>query len=205
MGESITKSVILIATFFIFTPIALATSLYSLIAISGQKPQPKVASYESYGNVFVNPKSGVSVYASLPNSLPSIESEVKVEDARAYIIRDYLDSYNSPLEPYSKDIVFFSDKYGVDFRLTTAIAQQESNLCKKIPAETYNCWGWGIHSRGTLAFQNYLQGIEEVTRGLREEYVDEDLTTVEEIMTKYTPLSNGSWAEGVNKFLLEME
>jgi len=98
-----------------------------------------------------------------------------------------------------------ADKYGLDFRLTTAIAQQESNLCKKTPAETYNCWGWGIHSKGTLGFEDYPHGIETVSRGLRKEYLDKGYLTVEDIMSKYTPLSNGSWAMGVSTFMAEMQ
>jgi hypothetical protein len=89
--------------------------------------------------------------------------------------------------------------------LTTAIAQQESNLCKNYPDGTYNCWGWGIHSQGTLGFSSFTEGIELVTKGLKENYIDKGYLTPETIMTKYTPLSNGSWANGVSKFLSEME
>jgi hypothetical protein len=109
------------------------------------------------------------------------------------------------LEPYAPSIVDTADKYGLDFRLTTAIAQQESNLCKKIPPESNNCWGWGIHSQGTLGFSSFQEGIENVSKGLREEYLDKGFRTTEEIMSKYTPLSPGSWAEGVNKFMAEMQ
>ena len=101
-------------------------------------------------------------------------------------------------------IVATSDKYGLDFRLTTAIAQQESNLCKYIPSGSYNCWGWGIHSRGTLGFASYDEGIDIVSRGIKSEYIDKGYVEPLDIMSKYTPLSNGSWAEGVTKFLSDM-
>ena len=113
--------------------------------------------------------------------------------------------YNSPLAPYADLLVQKADEYGLDFRLTTAIAQQESNLCKKIPDDTFNCWGWGIHSQGTLAFDSYNQAIDIVTLGLKQKYIDEGLTTPEAIMERYTPLSRGSWAEGVSQFLSELE
>jgi hypothetical protein len=156
-------------------------------------------------NLISSPKSGVKVYASLPSFLPTVSGHATVSDARGEIVRQYLNHYDSPLEPYAVEIVEASDRYGLDFRLTTAIAQQESNLCKKIPAESNNCWGWGIHSRGTLGFSSFGEGINEVSRGIREEYLDKGFGSVEEIMGKYTPLSNGSWAEGVPKFMAEME
>lgn len=109
------------------------------------------------------------------------------------------------MEPYAPLIVSSADENGIDFRLTTAIAQQESNLCKKIPAESYNCWGWGIHSQGTLGFATFEDGIIEVSKGLREYYLNEGLTSIEEIMAKYTPASDGSWAYAVNKFMEDLE
>ena len=107
--------------------------------------------------------------------------------------------------PYANNVVTAADKYKIDFRLITAIAQQESNLCKIIPPDSHNCWGWGINSNGSLGFNSYEEAIDTVSKGLKEEYIDKGYTTPEQIMSKYTPLSNGSWAFGVNKFLTEME
>lgn len=152
-----------------------------------------------------NPLSGVRVFASLPALTPSVYGTVEAKDARPEIIRGYLEYYKSPLVPHAQFIVETADKYELDFRLITAIAQQESNLCKIIPPNTYNCWGWGIHSRGTLGFESFEQGIETVSKGLKEEYINKGYLTPEEIMSKYTPMSNGSWARGVNQFMAEME
>jgi len=132
-------------------------------------------------------------------------SSVIAADARPLLIKKYLEFYNSPLAPYADLLFSVSQKYGMDYRLLVAIAQQESNLCKKIPENSYNCWGWGIHSRGTLRFSSYPEAIEAVAKGLREDYMGEDLNTPEEIMEKYTPLSNGSWAAGVRQFMAEIE
>jgi hypothetical protein len=156
-------------------------------------------------NLISSPKSGVQVYASLPVKLPSVSGEIGAVDARPEIIRQYLEYYNSPLAPYSPFIVATADKYSLDFRLITAIAQQESNVCKIIPPGSYNCWGWGIHSKGSLGFSSFEEGIETVSKGLREEYLNKGYATVEDIMSKYTPLSNGSWANGVNTFLSQMQ
>jgi hypothetical protein len=196
------KNLFLIAVFFVITPLTIGISLFSLFSLQKNDIAQKIFNTT---NLIVSPKSGVSVYASLPGSTPSISSSIESADARPQIVKNYLSAYDSPLTPYASFIVQEADKYSLDFRLTTAIAQQESNLCKVIPAETYNCWGWGIHSKGTLGFNSFQEGIDEVSKGLRENYLDEGLSTIEEIMSKYTPLSNGSWAQGVNKFMSEME
>jgi len=201
------KNLLLIAVFLILTPLALGTSLFTLIAISTNEEvvsRTEVLSYKGT-NLITAPMPGVNVYASLPSEPYAISGNVYGKDARIEIIRQYLEYYRSPLEPYSTQLVAMADKYGLDFKLTTAIAQQESNLCKKIPENTYNCWGWGIHSQGTLGFEDYSHAIETVSRGLRKEYLDKGFVSIEDIMGKYTPLSNGSWAQGVSTFMADME
>jgi hypothetical protein len=192
-----------VAIFFLATPLVIAVSLITLITMNvGFKEDIKKPADTK---VLSSITSGVKIFASLPSSYPEIAGEVLAADARGEIIKDYLINYNSPLEPYAYLIVNTADKYGLDFRLITAIAQQESNLCKNYPEGTFNCWGWGIHSLGTLGFSSFEEGIEEVSKGLKENYIKEGYVTPEIIMTKYTPLSNGSWAKGVTQFLSDME
>jgi hypothetical protein len=146
-----------------------------------------------------------SKFEALETTSALLKSNIVVGDARPLIIQRYLDYYQSPLAPYSEYIFEISQQTGIDYRLLVAIAQQESNLCKKIPEDSYNCWGWGIHSRGTLRFSSYPEAIKTVAEGIKENYISKGLETAEEIMSKYTPLSNGSWAVGVNQFMEEME
>lgn len=198
MLSRIYKQIILIGIFMLLTPITIAISLFSLATFS-------INSYTHIDEDDFNKQNmGVHIYAALPENLPSVDVEIVAEDARVEIIRQYLEKYNSPLLGREETIVEAADRYGLDFRLTTAIAQQESNLCKRIPPGTHNCWGWGIHSRGTLGFLSYEEGIFTVSKGLKDKYINEGFTTPEIIMTKYTPLSNGSWAEGVSQFMSEM-
>lgn len=194
------RNLLLFITFFTVTPLTLVASLFSLFAIS---KEPNFV--QAQVNLIETPRFGVQVYAALPPSLSAISANATPQDARVEIIRQYLERWESPLEPYADFIVSVSDQYGLDFRLLTAIAQQESNLCKKSPPQSYNCWGWGIHSNGTLTFASYTEAVEAVASGLRGEYLDKGYDTVEEIMTKYTPLSSGSWAFGVQKFMEDME
>ena len=141
-------------------------------------------------------------------STPSLSTFISLGDARAQILENYLTRYNSPLKQFSRYLVATADKYSLDFRLLVAIAQQESNLCKRIPPDSYNCWGFGIYGDKVTRFDSYEQAIEIVSKTLKEKYVDKGLNTPEEIMAKYTPPSveiGGPWARGVNQFLAEME
>jgi hypothetical protein len=197
------KNLIFAIVFFSVTPLTLGASLYSLISFNNNKSTRnniKINYEDNKAGVF-----GARMYASLPTDFPSISGKVQVSDARSEIIKEYLLKYKSPLTPYADYIVKTADEFKIDYRLTTAIAQQESNLCKVIPPKTYNCWGWGIHSEGTLGFSSYEEGIKAVTMGLSQNYISLGLDTPEKIMSKYTPLSNGSWAKGVEEFLSEME
>lgn len=126
-------------------------------------------------------------------------------DARPMLIKKYLEKYNSPLAPYSDLIFELSENYGYEYYWIVAIAQQESNLCKKIPDDSYNCWGYGIHKKGTLRFENYELAIRSYAEYLKREYFDKGLNTSELIMRKYCPSSNGSWAAGVNQFIEELK
>ncbi|MDP1710174.1 MAG: hypothetical protein Q8L28_00995 [bacterium] len=196
------KNMILVLVFFIITPTTLGISLFSLVSIN-KSLSSKVLQTQA---AFVEkPQYGLRVYASLPLNIPAVGGQVGASDARGQIIKSYLERWNSPMASLSEYIVQISDKYDLDYRLVTAISQQESNVCKIIPPGSYNCWGWGIHSKGTLGFSSYEEGVETVSKGLREEYLNKGYKTVEEIMSKYTPMSNGSWANGVNSFMSDMQ
>lgn len=146
----------------------------------------------------VQPESGV---------VQGIETTIEVEDARASVVANFLERHNSPLEPYDhfgQVFVDIADRYEFDFRLLPAIAMQESNLCKKIPENSYNCLGFGIHERGTLKFDSYEANFERAGRELKLNYIDQGRSTPEEIMRKYTPSSDGSWANSVNQWMSEM-
>ncbi len=195
------KNLILSIIFFTITPVTLGISLFSLYTL---KNMPEKTT-ENTVNFLTSPQSGVRVYASLPSQIPEVGGQVETADARPEIVKQYLEFYDSPLVSEADLIVQTADKYSIDFRLITAIAQQESNLCKVIPPGSYNCWGWGIHSEGTLGFRSFEEGVDIVSKGLRENYLDKGFSTIDEIMSKYTPSSDGSWAHGVKTFMTEME
>ncbi|MBI2613375.1 MAG: glucosaminidase domain-containing protein [Candidatus Levybacteria bacterium] len=123
------------------------------------------------------------------------------KDARIEIVRQFFEKYKSPLVPFAENIVEDADKYGLDYKLLPAIAMQESNLCQKIITDSYNCWGFGIYGKKVTRFESYPEAIDTVTRTLVNNYVAGGLTTPQEIMKKYTPSNNGSWAYSVSYFM----
>ncbi len=145
----------------------------------------------------------------IPPGLPTgVQTEIQKGDARAEIVASFLKRHSSPLEPYDhygRVLVETADRYQLDYRLLPAIMMQESNLCKSIIPGSNNCLGFGIHARGTLTFESYEASFDRAARELKERYIDIGLTTPEDIMRKYTPSSNGSWAFSVNQWIVEME
>lgn len=149
------------------------------------------------------------LYASLPKVLGETTLTATTEDAVPTLVKNYLAKNKSPMSDSSDYLVSSARKYGIDPLLMVAIAQCESNLGKKMPAECYNPFGWGIHSEGRLCFENWAQGYEVVAKGLKEKYLNKGLNTPQEIMTKYNLTSilnsDGSWAKCVDKFLNEVQ
>lgn len=143
--------------------------------------------------------------ANQESEVLGIKAEVTGADARPLIIKKYLEKYHSPLAPYAQQIFDLSELYGYEYYWIVAIAQQESNLCKKIPENSYNCWGYGIHAKGTLRFESYDLALKSYAEYLKVAYFDKGLNTPELIMKKYCPHSDGSWARGVQQFIDEME
>jgi hypothetical protein len=183
------KKVILPAAFFLLTPLVLILSLsllsywYKGNALDLSTTAPKVA------------------YAALPRASGTLKMNVTSEDMRITLVRDFFKKHKSALTPYADDVIAAADKYEIDYRLIPAIAMQESNLCKKIIKDSFNCWGFGIYGKKITRFDNYQQAINTVTKTLAIQYKSKGLETPEQIMTKYTPGSNGGWAKNVSHFM----
>ncbi|OGK25921.1 hypothetical protein A3D76_06815 [Candidatus Roizmanbacteria bacterium RIFCSPHIGHO2_02_FULL_37_9b] len=145
-------------------------------------------------------------YSNAPFSAGSLKTEVKTTDGRAVNLKVFFRKHGSPLYDFADVIVRTSDNYGFDYRLLPAIAMQESTLCRAIPENSHNCWGWGIYGNIVTRFDSYEEAIEIVAKGIKTHYLDKGLTTASTIMAKYTPSSpEGAWAKSVNQFLRALE
>ncbi len=189
------RKIFLIFVALVFTPFTLGVSLFTLNQISQVKASSNFQSFQVSGHY----------YAALPETNGEVLGSAFAEDARLIIIQKYLEKYDSPLLPYAQDLLKASEKYGVDYQLIVAIAQCESNLCKKAPEGSFNCWGF---ENGATKFLSWQQAFEQVAKTLRERYLDQGLTTPEEIMPKYAPPSvekGGPWAKCVIQFMNDLE
>ena len=188
----------LLSTFLITAPFVFFFTFFFYLYLSFE------ANPESEGILFKQPHT--VAYAALPSLDNSFESDIIPEDARVEMTRQFLARYNSPLEEHAELIVATSEKYDLDYRLIPAIAMQESGLCRRIPEGSHNCWGFGIYGDKVTRFESYPAAIEQVTKTLANKYKeDHGLVTAEQIMSMYTPNSNGSWANGVNYFMDKMQ
>lgn len=186
------RKILLVSTFFIITPVTIISSSLALIFLEDANSESK-----NFSNLIISPQQRAHVYSSFSNNSSSIYGEVIAGDGRAEVLKNFALKYNSPLSKYTQTIVDMADKYGIDWRLTTAIAAKESGLCRVIPEGSFNCWGWGIHSQGTLKFSSYEEAIEVVSKGLRQNYIDKGYETISEIMEKYAHPASTTWADDV--------
>ena len=146
------------------------------------------------------------IFASLPAFDQNIKTSLKIADARPEILRQYLAGFNSPLEPLSKLIVDLSDQYNFDYRWMVAIAQQESSLCKYIPENSYNCWGWGIYGDKVTRFDSYEDALRRIAPQFTKIFLQgKHYKDPMEVMKTYTPPSDGSWAKGVSHFFDKLD
>ncbi len=190
------KKIIFSTALFFIAPFVLVFSLITILALYQHS--------ETSSNKGVLGTNTVA-YAALPTSQNTMAGDITQEDGRKEKVRQFLARYNSPMEANAGDIVDAADEFGLDYRLIPAIAMQESNVCKKIPHNSYNCWGYGIYGGKVTRFKDYKEGIYTVTKGLATRYKPKGLVTPEQIMTMYTPGSNGSWAFSVNHFMAQLQ
>lgn len=185
------RKIILSTSFFVATPLLIFITIVYYLFLYNQT---------RHFGAFSNPTHS-AVFAALPSFENFISGKIEEQDAKVELIRQFFVSYNSPLESYAQDIVDAASQYGLDFRLLPAIAMQESNLCKKSPIDSYNCWGFGIYGKKVTRFENYREAIYTVTKTLSKQYKNNGLESPEEIMKKYSPSNNGDWAYSVNYFM----
>lgn len=163
--------------------------------------QKKQRQRQFFHNVMNQLELIASISPESSKSQKELMDEFKTSDIRIVNLKYFFRKYNSVLYEKAEYVVKAADTYGLDYRLLPAIAMQESNLCKYIYQNSHNCWGWGIYGGKVTRFSSYEEAIDTISRGIKTQYIDKGLKTPEEIMSKYTPPSDGSWAHGVNTFL----
>ena len=198
------KRLLILSSIFTLTLLLAKQNIHS---IQVDNPNKKVLSITTNTNrPNIEEIDSEPVFAALPSFDQQMKTAVKIDDARPEIVRQYLAKYNSPLEPLAQLIVDLSDQYDFDYRWMVAIAQQESNLCKRIPPDSHNCWGWGIYGDKVTRFDSF----EDASRRIAPQFVTiflkgDHTREPMEVMKTYTPPSDGSWANGVSTFFRHLE
>ena len=155
-----------------------------------------------------------NVYTSKPKNVNTYEVEATLKDARPDKVKAFFEIYDAPLAGYADFIVEMADKYGIDWRLISAIGFCEGNGGKRIPENSHNTWGWAAseydlaNGTGRYNLGSWENAIEIVSKGLKTHYIDQGLNTPEEIMVKYAPPSvakGGPWAKCVNLYMNKIE
>jgi len=187
------RKVFLLTVFFLLTPLVMVFSLSLLYSSFTQK--------SSLVALDGNPRVA---YAALPAASGTLKINIVEKDARKTLVREFFKKYKSELLPFADEVVNSADKYGLDYRLIPAIAMQESTGCRNAPKDSHNCWGFGIYGKKVTKFDNYAQAIDTVTKTLAIQYKAKGLETPAQIMTRYTPGSSGSWAQGVTHFMNQL-
>jgi hypothetical protein len=128
----------------------------------------------------------------------------EASDSRVRILREYLEKYDSPLVPLAGTFVEVADKYNLDWKLVAAISGVESTFGKQIPYESFNGWGWGIYGDNMIRFSSWKEGIETISEGLRNKYINKwGAKNVYEIGHYYA--SSPTWAQRVEYFMNKIE
>jgi len=138
----------------------------------------------------------------------SIATPISVRTAYAApgITSEELDRYlrdkGSPIAGQGQALMESGRQRNVDPRLVVAIAGAESTFGTRVCAE-YNAWNWFYKDTtqcSANAFNSWKEGVERVTRGLRQLYLDHGRTTIPKIAEIYTTTERETWIHNVTLF-----
>ena len=151
--------------------------------------------------IFSQPASAMTSVAESSAVLKEEVLGVKRPDPRVEKLEAFFTKYDSPLASYAQEFIEAADLYQLDWKLVPAITGVESTFGKRIPAYSYNAYGW---NNGNYYFQSWEQSINHVSRCLKEKYVDRGLDTPYKIGPVYAPPS-ATWASKVVYFMKLIE
>lgn len=123
-------------------------------------------------------------------------------DPRAYILKNYLAQFESPLQNHAQDFVDAADYYKMDWKLVPAISGVESTFGKRIPGG-FNGWGWGVYGTQAIYFKSWTDGIYTVSKGLKENYINKGLTEPYAMNRIYA--ASPTWGSKVSFFITEID
>lgn len=184
------KKLALVFLWFLLTPTFLSVSIISVIKKNNNNQSPSIS-------------SSIATEVNLQNNLDGQVLGIEISDLRPHIVANFLK--NTPLAPYSEQIVKVADEHGIDYRLIPAIAMKETGGGVAAPIGSFNAWGF---ENGRTRFDSWEIAIGTVAKTLKEKYIARGLITPDQIMPIYAPpqlLTGGKWARDINFFFSQME
>lgn len=154
-----------------------------------------------------------NIFQAKPPAFGETSYAVQSEESRPIILEQFFAKYHSPLSSYSRLIIKKSKEYNLPWLLIPAIAGQESTFCRagSFPTDSYNCWGWAIHSSYTKYFNSYEEAIETVAKGINDFYrrlnIDPTWPVSDQVlaMRRLYNTASPAWASGVLYFVDELD
>jgi len=119
---------------------------------------------------------------------------------KKYSIKKILEKYESPLVENVDDFIKTCVNYQIDCYLLPSISGVESTFGRHINPNSYNPFGW---DRGYAIFKNFADGIEKVGYHLKNNYINDGLSTIEKIGSRYS--ESQAWASRVYFFINEFQ
>lgn len=139
-------------------------------------------------------------------SSATLKSEITTEivDHRSQMLREYLETHDSPLASEADAFVSIADKYELDWKLLASIAGLESSYGKRLPYNSHNAWGWGYNNGTVKHFDTWEDAIEEISKGLRERYL-RDIEYSDPYIIGPTYAASPTWAQRVTYIMGSIE
>ena len=146
--------------------------------------------------VFAEEKGKEAGQSAIISYKITLQDQNKAVFYKKYAIKNILEKYQSPLINSVDSFIDACFTYQLDCYLLPAISGLESTFGRYILPNSYNPFGWG---GGRIIFKNWDESINSVGLGLKNNYLNRGLITVESIGSVYS--ESPTWAIRVRFFI----
>lgn len=172
--------------------------VFSIISLSNPK---KIFAKQQ---AFVERSAAISMENSSYGNILAQTSNATYDNYHTQILHAYLLQENSPLAAYASEFVSQARQYNLDWKLVAAISGVESTFGQQIPTGSYNACGWGIYGTKSIYFNSWQQGIDTISSGLRQQYMNKwgagDVFSIGRIYS-----SSSAWPYHVEYFMNQIQ
>lgn len=146
--------------------------------------------------VFTVPKVNAESSVAAPSAKLTEINDNSDETVRKVTIEAVLSRYDSPLLGSASSFVNSANRYQLDPYLLVSISGLESYFGNMMVDGSYNAYGWG---GGWIYFESWEDGIETISKGLRENYYDRGAQNLDQVGAMYA--ESPTWSVRVAGFM----